>query len=91
MNLLGYLSIAFGALGSICCCCPGLPFVGGIPAVILGYLHLQRVKKGEATMAWLGWVGIALGVLALIIGIFSLTTGLSDRFQDQYDRQFDGT
>ncbi len=91
LNLLGYLSIVFGVIGTGCCCCPwlnGAPFVGGIPAIILGILHLSRVKKGQATQKWLGWLGIILGVLALVGGIVELTTNLDTRLTDDYNRQF---
>lgn len=90
-NLLGWLSFVFGILGTGCCCCPwlkGWPFLGGIPAVVLGIMHLQKVKRGEATSAWLGWVGIVLGAIALLGAIFGLATNWGDRFQEEYDRQF---
>ncbi len=90
-NLLGWLSLVFGVLGTGCCCCPwlnGLPFLGGIPAVVLGILHLQKVRKGEATHAWLGWVGIVLGAIALIGAILGLVTDWGDRLRTEYDNQF---
>ncbi|WP_157631405.1 DUF4190 domain-containing protein [Catelliglobosispora koreensis] len=90
-NLLGYLSLVFGIIGTGCCCCPwinGAPFLGGIPAIVLGFLHLQKVKKGQATMAWLGWVGIILGALAILGAICGLTTDWDSRITDEYDRQF---
>jgi hypothetical protein len=92
MNLLGYLALAFGILGTGCCCCPwlnGAPFLGGIPAIVLGFLHLQKTKKGQATMPWLGWVGIILGILALIGAICGLATDWDTRMVDEYNRQFD--
>lgn len=88
MNLLGYLSLAFGVLGPLCCCCPwltGAPLVGGIPAIVLGVLHLQKVKRGQATTPWLGWLGIALGAIALIGAIFSFTFDFGSRFEEQFD------
>ena len=86
-NLLGWLSFSFGIVGTGCCCCPwldGAPFIGGIPAVVLGFLHLSKVRKGQASMAWLGWAGIILGAIALIGGITSLTTDWTDRIEDRY-------
>jgi hypothetical protein len=88
-NLLGWLSLVSGIAGTGCCCCPrlnGAPFVGGVPAVALGILHLQKVKRGQATMAWLGWAGIILGAFALLGGVFSLTTEWTDRIKDQHNR-----
>jgi hypothetical protein len=88
MNLLGYLALVFGIVGTGCCCCPwlnGAPFFGGIPALILGILHVQHVRKGQATIGWLGWVGIVLGVVALVGGIVELSTGWNERVRDQYN------
>ena len=87
-NLFGWLSLIFAVVGTGCCCCPwldGAPFIGGIPAVVLGILHLNKVKKGQATMSWLGWVGIILGVVAIIGGITSLATDWNERIQDEYN------
>ena len=78
----------FGLLGTGCCCCPwlaGLPFIGGIPAIVLGILHLNKVTKGQANMSWLAWVGIILGVIAVIGGIATLATDWTDRIQDEYN------
>jgi hypothetical protein len=91
LNLLGYLSIVFGVIGTGCCCCPwlnGAPFVGGIPAIILGVMHLMRVKNGQASQKWLGWLGIALGVIALLGGICEFTTDWDTKITDEYNRQF---
>jgi len=91
LNLLGYLSIVFGVLGTGCCCCPwlnGAPLVGAIPAIILGVLHLRRVDKGQATQKWLGWLGIALGVLAILAAVFQFSTDWDTRITDEYNRQF---
>ncbi|GHJ46040.1 hypothetical protein Cs7R123_33820 [Catellatospora sp. TT07R-123] len=86
-NLLGWIGFVCGVLSTGCCCCPwlnGLPFLGGIPAIILGYLHLSRVKKGQASMSWLGWVAIVLGVIAIIGAICGLTTHWTDKVYNQY-------
>jgi hypothetical protein len=87
-NLLGWLALVFGVLAVGCCCCPGLPFLGGIPAVVLGVLHLQKVKKGQASMDWLGWVGIALGAIGIILAIVNLATGLSSDFVDDFQNDY---
>jgi hypothetical protein len=92
MNLLGYLSLAFGIIGTGCCCCPwlnGAPFIGGIPAIILGIMHLLRVNKGQANQRWLAWVGIILGVLAIIGAICGLATDWDSRITDQYNEYVD--
>ncbi|HEX6682062.1 MAG TPA: hypothetical protein VF062_04680 [Candidatus Limnocylindrales bacterium] len=91
-NLLGWLSLIFGIIGTGCCCCwflDGAPFIGGIPALILGILHLSRVRKGQASMGWLGWVGIILAIIALIGGITSLATDWNTRIEDQYNEYTD--
>lgn len=88
-NLLGWLALVFGIIGTGCCCCwflDGAPFFGGIPAIILGFLHLQRVKQRRASMGWLGWVGIVLGVIALLGAICNFTTHWNDDLYDQIDQ-----
>ncbi|MEV0268535.1 DUF4190 domain-containing protein [Hamadaea sp. NPDC050747] len=85
-NILGWLALVFGIIGTGCCCCwflDGAPFFGGIPAVILGILHLQRVKQHRASMKWLGWVGIVLGVIALLGALCNFTTHWNDDLHDQ--------
>jgi hypothetical protein len=80
-NLFGLLSVLFGIVGVGCCCCPwlnGAPLVGGVPALVGGVLHLLRVRRGQATMPMLGWIGIVLGVLALCLGAASFTTQFGD-------------
>lgn len=78
-NLLGMLSVMSGLLGTGCCCCPnGLPFVGGVPALVLGYLHLDRVRKGLGTARWLGVTGIVLGAIAVLLGIASFFWSVLD-------------
>lgn len=78
-NVLGLLSVLFGIVGVGCCCCPwldGAPLLGGVPAAVLGFLHVERARRGQATMPFLGWIGVVLGVLALCLGAVSF----SDRF-----------
>jgi len=86
-NLLGWLAVLFGIIGTGCCCCwflDGAPFLGGIPAVILGILHLRRIKQHKASMVWLGWLGIVLGAIALLGALCSFTTHWNDNLHDQF-------
>jgi len=86
-NLLGWLSLLFGILATGCCCCwcvDGAPFVGGIPALILGFLHLKRVAEGRANMKWTAWVGIALAIIAIIGALIGFATHWQDDLYDQY-------
>ncbi|HEY1488659.1 MAG TPA: hypothetical protein VGF84_21285 [Micromonosporaceae bacterium] len=81
-NMVGILSAGLGLLSVVCCVCTS--FGGGgayfftlilaIPAVGLGILHLRKVKAGQATNQNLAFLGIALGVLGLIIAICGGTT-----------------
>jgi hypothetical protein len=80
-NLLGLLAVLFGVFGVGCCCCPwldGAPLLGGVPAIVLGLLHLQRTRRGQATNPVLGWLGIGLGVVSLCLGAASFTTTFGD-------------
>jgi hypothetical protein len=61
------------------CCAPALGGFGiaafffdilpALAAVALGYKHLQRVNKGQATNKNLAIIGIILGVVALVSSI----------------------
>ncbi|WP_027341715.1 hypothetical protein [Hamadaea tsunoensis] len=89
-NVIGWLSVLFGIIGTGCCCCwflDGAPFIGGIPALILGIIHLQRVKQNRASMKWLGWLGIALAVIALLGAICSFTTHWNDNLHNDLTNQ----
>ena len=59
---MGILSIVFSALGIFCC---GIPF--GITGIILGALFVKKNKKSP-----LGWIGLGIGILAVILAIASL-------------------
>ncbi len=61
-NTMGILSIVFSALGIFCC---GIPF--GITGIILGALFAKKNKKSP-----LGWIGLGIGILAVILAIASL-------------------
>jgi hypothetical protein len=90
-NLLGWLALAFGIIGTGCCCCwflDGAPFIGGIPAIVLGILHLKRVKENRASMKWLGWVGIILGAIALLGAICNFSTHWNDNLHDQFSDSY---
>jgi hypothetical protein len=86
-NLIGLLAVLFGIIGTGCCCCwclDGAPILGGIPALALGVLHLQRVNQHKANMRWLGWLGIVLGVIALVGALTNFTTHWNDDLHDQF-------
>lgn len=82
-NLLGILSALTGLLAI--CCCPGAALIGGgayfgtvplsIAALVLGYLHIHRVRRGHATNRNLALVGIVLGVIGLVIALCGGCTG----------------
>lgn len=85
-NVLGWLSLFFGIVATGCCCCwclDGAPFIGGIPALILGFLHLKRVKDGRASMKWTAWVGIILAIIAIIGAIIGFATHWQDNLYNQ--------
>ncbi len=86
-NLIGLLAVMFGVLGTVCCCCwclDAAPILGGIPALALGVLHLQRVNQDKASMRWLGWLGITLGVIALLGALCNFTTHWNDHLHNQF-------
>jgi hypothetical protein len=83
-NMMGILSALLGLLSVVCCVCTS--FGGGgayfftlilaIPAVGLGILHLTKVRAGQATNQNLAFLGIALGILGLLIAICGGTTSV---------------
>jgi hypothetical protein len=86
-NIFGWLSLALGVISTGCCCCwclDGAPFIGGLPAIILGVLHLTRVRQGRATMSWTAWVGIVLAIIAVIGAIIGLATNWEDDMYRDY-------
>ena len=87
-NLFGVLSAVLGALSVVCCLCTG--FGGGaaylftlvlaVPSIVLGILHLRRVKRGQASNQSLAVVGIVLGVIGLVIAICGASTTIGGDF-----------
>jgi len=77
-NMLGILSTVFGVITLCCGPCLGFGGHGGtflfdilpaLVAVATGVMHLQRVKLGRATNKYLATIGIALGVVGLVLAI----------------------
>jgi uncharacterized membrane protein len=60
-------------IGFICCwnCCG--QFVG-IAALVLGFLELQKIKKGESSAKgkWMAITAIIVGIIDIIIGIINV-------------------
>ncbi len=60
-------------IGFICCwnCCGQ---VIGIVALILGFLELQKIKKGESSEKgkWMAIAAIVVGILDIIIGLINV-------------------
>lgn len=87
-NSMGIISVIAGPLSVVCCLCTA--FGGGaaylftlilaIPAIVLGILHLRRVSAGQASNKNLAIIGIAFGVLGLIIAICGATTSAGGGF-----------
>lgn len=76
-NILGILSALAGILAV--CCCPCASLIGGgayfgtlplsLAALVLGYLHMQRVRNGRATNRNLAVAGIVLGAIGLVFAL----------------------
>lgn len=88
-NDLAVWSLVLGIAGIVLSC--GL--ITGIPAIIVGNLARQAVRKGEANndgMAVagviLGWVSVALGAIAVVLFVIWLVVfGSTDGFEDLRD------
>ena len=61
---LGILSIVFSSVSLFCC-----GFIFGAVGIILGILCATKNKKSP-----LGWIGIGIGVLSIILAIVSMVT-----------------
>lgn len=74
-NGLGIASLVLGIV-SIVLCCAYAGIWAGIPAVVLGYLSMNKAKQGLATNRGLalaglitGAIGVALAVILIILVI----------------------
>jgi hypothetical protein len=85
LNRLGLFSIIAGVFAI--CCAPAIGTIGSggaflfdfLPAaaaVVLGFLHLQKMKRGQATNRNLAIIGIALGAAAILSSICFSGTGV---------------
>ncbi|MDQ1635604.1 MAG: hypothetical protein QOJ32_2413 [Frankiaceae bacterium] len=75
-NGLGTAALVLGILGLL----GSVLFFGGLLgliAIVLGFIALGRVRRGEATNRGASIAGIVLGVLSLIIPIILLIVGVS--------------
>ena len=61
---LGILSIVFSGVSLFCCC-----FIFGAVGIILGIVATTKNKKSP-----LGWIGIGIGVVSIILAIISMLT-----------------
>jgi hypothetical protein len=90
-NVLGISSVVAGLL-SICCgpCLGGFGSGGiylfelplAIAALVLGILHLQRVKNRTATNRTLGVLGIVFGAVGLVLAICLGVSTIGDSFHN---------
>jgi len=70
METLAIVSVVTGALGLIsCCCCFALPLP--IAAIVTGGLGLSKINQepGRFKGKELAYIGIGLGILAILITI----------------------
>ncbi len=79
-SLLGSAStraVCSGVLGGVGLCCAFLP---GVLGLVLGYMELQRIERGDAPRAglyWaragvvLGWMNVAMAVVAGLTGAWA--------------------
>jgi hypothetical protein len=90
-NLMGILSALFGVITLCCGPCLGFGGSGGaflfdiLPAIVAigtGIVHLQRIKQGRATNRNLATIGIALGVVGLVIAICLSSTRSGVQWHD---------
>ena len=63
-NTLGILSIVFSSVSLFCC-----SFIFGAVGIILGIVATTKNKKSP-----LGWIGIGIGVVSIILAIISMVT-----------------
>ena len=83
-NLFGWLALGFG-IASIVLCCLYAGVWAGIPAIVLGYLGMQKANKGLATNKTYAIVGMALGGAGLLLLIILIIVGTNidpSSFQD---------
>ena len=90
-NMLGIVSTVFGVIALCCGPCLGFGGHGGtflfdiLPAVVAigtGVMHLQRIKQGQATNKNLATIGIALGVVGLVLAICLAATNSGVRWHN---------
>ncbi len=78
-NIFGILALVFGIV-SIVLCCVYAGIWAGIPAAVLGYLGIQRAKRGEASNRPLALTGLILGAIGIAIALLQiilLATGVT--------------
>ena len=65
-------SLVCAILGVLCCwnCCGQII---GIVALVLGFLELQKIKKGESSEKgkWMAITGIVVGIVSILLGILN--------------------
>lgn len=71
-NGLGIASLVIAILALLTFLSVGGGIIGGIVAVIIGFVARGRVKRGEATNGGVATAGIVLGFLAILAGIVAI-------------------
>lgn len=81
-NGLGLASMIVGIISIPLACCFSLGTIGGIVAVVLGFLGKGKASRGEATNRGQAMAGIICGFVAIVIGliwgVFGLWLGTID-------------
>lgn len=75
-NGLGLASMIVGIVSIPLVCCFSIGTVGGIVAVVLGFLGKGKVGRGEATNGGQARAGIICGFVAVGLGVLFLILGL---------------
>jgi uncharacterized membrane protein len=68
-NTMGLASMIVGIVSIPLACLCGLGLLGGIVAIVLGFLGKGKADRGEATNRGQALVGIITGAVALGLGV----------------------
>ncbi|NUS72125.1 MAG: hypothetical protein HOQ05_01835 [Corynebacteriales bacterium] len=82
VDKLSWISLGLGAFSVICCCCCYSGFWAGIPAIITGILGLKKQPTGKGRT--IAMIGIILGVIGVILAIWSIAAGQSSTDCDDW-------
>lgn len=85
-NNTAIAGLVLSILGAFCCCGP-LGCIIGIILSVIGLTQINQNPQAYTTTKTIPWVGIAIGIIGIIIAVIAYSTGAWDQMWEEIQRR----